>query len=138
MKAALFIAGLWATAATADVVVAARNLAPGEILQESDALLIRGEVPGAFDTVPAVVGREARVALYAGRAILKSQLDTAATVERNQIIEIVYTATGLRMQTEGRALGRGAAGDRIRVMNLSSKASFFGTIQDDGSVRVSN
>lgn len=41
------------------------------------------------------------------------------------------------MTTEGRAFGRGFEGQRIRVMNLASKTSIFGTIQQDGSVRVS-
>ena len=120
----------------ADMAVATRNIRPGEVLRDSDVMVIRGEASGGFDDKDALVGLEARVALYAGRAILNAEVGRAATVERNQIIELVYANGPLSMTTEGRALGRGAEGQRIRVMNLTSKTSIFGTIQHDGSVRV--
>ncbi len=120
----------------ADIAIVTRNIRPGEVLRESDVMVIRGDAEDGFDDKSAVVGLEARVALYAGRAILNSDVGRAATVERNQIIELVYANGPLSMTTEGRALGRGAEGQRIRVMNLTSKTSIFGTIQHDGSVRV--
>ncbi|MEM9126779.1 MAG: flagella basal body P-ring formation protein FlgA, partial [Pseudomonadota bacterium] len=42
----------------------------------------------------------------------------------------------LSITTEGRALGRGAAGDRIRVMNLSSRTTVTGLIRPDGQIEV--
>ncbi len=120
----------------ADIAIVTRNIRPGEVLRESDVMVIRGDAEDGFDDKSAVVGLEARVALYAGRAILNSDVGRAATVERYQIIELVYANGPLSMTTEGRALGRGAEGQRIRVMNLTSKTSIFGTIQHDGSVRV--
>lgn len=122
----------------ADIAIAARNIRPGEVLGEADVMVIRGEAEGAFNSLAPIVGSEAKVALYAGRIILMSQIAEAASVERNQIVEISFSSNGLSMTTEGRALGRGSAGQRIRVMNLASKTSIFGTIQNDGSVRVSN
>lgn len=123
--------------AFAEVVVAARNIRPGEVLSGSDILKIRGQAAGGFEDEAAVIGTEAKVALYAGRAILAAQIGPAASIERNQIVELVFTAHGLSMTTEGRALGRGSEGQRIRVMNLASKASLFGTIQRDGTIKVS-
>lgn len=128
---------IWAGPACAEIVIAARNIAPEDVLEEADILQVRGEAVGAFETADQVIGRAAKVALYAGRAILRSQITTAALIERNQIVELVYLGNGLSMITEGRALGRGGIGQRIRVMNLASKASFFGTVQSDGTVRIS-
>ncbi len=121
----------------ADIAIASRNIRPGEVLDTTDVMMVRGEADGAFNSAAPIVGSEAKVALYAGRVILTSQIAPAASVERNQIIEITFASNGLSMTTEGRALGRGSVGQRIRVMNLASKTSIFGTIQSDGSVRVS-
>jgi flagella basal body P-ring formation protein FlgA len=104
---------------SAEVAIAARNIRPGEVMSVTDVMVIRGEASGA------------------GRVILTSQIVPAASVQRNQIVEIRFSSNGLSMSTDGRALGRGSAGQRIRVMNLASKTSIFGTIQSDGSVRVS-
>lgn len=121
----------------AEIAIASRNIQPGEVLGPNDVMVIRGEALGAFENATQIVGSEAKVALYAGRAILAAQIAPAASVERNQIIEINFSSNGLSMTTEGRALGRGSVGQRIRVMNLASKTSIFGTIQNDGSVHVS-
>ena len=123
--------------ALADIAIATRNIRPGDVLQKSDIMVIRGSEIGAFDTAAPLIGTEAKVALYAGRAILNNQIEPAALVERNQTIEINFASNGLSMTTEARALGRGSVGERIRVMNLTSKTSIFGTIQQDGTVRVS-
>jgi flagella basal body P-ring formation protein FlgA len=120
----------------AEMAIATRNIRPGDVLEASDVIVVRGEAQNAYSDASQLVGLEARVALYAGRTILNTQVGRAASVERNQIIEIVFTSAGLSMTTEGRALGRGAEGQRIRVMNLASKATIFGIIQRDGSVRV--
>ena len=135
---AILIALLAAGAAAADTVIAARNLRPGSILLASDVVQVSGEVPGSYGQIEAVVGLEAKVAIYAGRPILSEHLGLPATVERNQLVEIVYEGSGLTIRTEGRALGRGSEGQRIRVMNLASKTSLFGTVQSNGTIRVSH
>jgi flagella basal body P-ring formation protein FlgA len=42
----------------------------------------------------------------------------------------------LRIAADGRALGRGAAGAHIRVMNLASRNTVGGEVQPDGTVHV--
>ena len=84
-----------------------------------------------------MIGRESRVAIYPGQPVLKVQLTEPALVERNQLVDLVYDHAGLRITTEGRAMSRGREGDRIRVMNLSSRNLLFGTIGADGRVDVS-
>ena len=128
---------LFTAPAFSDIAIVTRNIRPGEVLQATDVLMVRGEALDAYNSVEKIVGTEAKVALFAGRAILKGQLAAAASVQRNQIVELIFELNGLSMTTEGRALGRGSVGQRIRVMNLASKTSIFGTIEDNGSVRVS-
>ncbi|ETX29689.1 flagellar basal body P-ring formation chaperone FlgA [Roseivivax isoporae] len=120
----------------ADVVTPTRTIRAAEIVAADAVALAAGSHPDAAATLGEVIGREARVALFPGRPVLLSQLQRPALVERNALVPLVFEAGGLRITAEGRALGRGAAGERIRVMNLSSKASVFGTVREDGSVEV--
>lgn len=125
-----------AGAAASDTVVAARNIRPGNVLLPSDLTVVDGHVPGGFSQTDPLVGMESKVTLYVGRPILSEHIGEPAVVERNQHVILVYESAGLSIQTEGRALGRGSEGDRIRVMNLDSKSSLFGVVLPDGSVRV--
>lgn len=127
---------LLAAPLSAEMAIATRNIRPGDVLRESDVMLVRGDASDGFSEKTQVVGLEAKVALYAGRTITRTQVGRAASVERNQIIELIYESAGLSMSTEGRALARGAEGQRIRVMNLASKTSIFGTVQQNGTVLV--
>ncbi|RBI84627.1 flagella basal body P-ring formation protein FlgA [Rhodosalinus halophilus] len=137
MRAGLVaLAALAAAPAAAETLVATRLIRAQEVIGPGDVTLSSGEVPGALTDPAAAVGREARVALYPGRPVMRGQTAPPALVERNQIVTVVYAQGGLRLTAEARALGRAAAGERVRVMNLSSRLSVTGTVAEDGSVRV--
>jgi len=59
-------------------------------------------------------------------------------VERKALVRLPYTTPFISIQADGRALDRGAPGDRIRVMNLSSRSTVSGTVMPNGSVEVSD
>lgn len=124
------------TAALADSLVATRVIRPQEVLAAEAVTLVAAAIPGALTAPDAAVGQEARVAIYPGRPIRPEDLGPAASVDRNQIVPLVYRRGGLAIVTEGRALDRGGPGDRIEVMNLSSKTKVTGRIGPDGSVDV--
>jgi flagella basal body P-ring formation protein FlgA len=137
MRAGLVaLAALAAAPAAAETLVATRLIRAQEVIGPGDVTLSSGEVPGALTDPAAAVGREARVAIYPGRPVMRGQTAPPALVERNQIVTVVYAQGGLRLTAEARALGRAAAGERVRVMNLSSRLSVTGTVAEDGSVRV--
>lgn len=120
----------------ADTVVATRTIRANAIIQAGDVKVADVALESGFSHAQDVVGQEARVALYAGRPIMIDQIGPPALVTRNQIVRLQYASSSLRIVTEGRALERGAIGDRIRVMNLGSRATVFGQILEDGSIRV--
>lgn len=122
--------------AQADSLVATRTIPAQSVLAETDMTLVAAEIAGALASVPEAVGLEARVTLYAGRPIHAGDLGPPAIIDRNQIVTLAYTAGGLAIVTEGRALARGGAGDVIRVMNLASRATVTGRIMADGMVQV--
>ncbi|WP_299204183.1 flagellar basal body P-ring formation chaperone FlgA [uncultured Tateyamaria sp.] len=136
MKRALVISCLIAASASADTVTPTRTLRPGTLITAADLTVRDGVQAGMFEYVSDVVGQEARTALYAGRPIPFEAIGAPAVVNRNQIVPLFFNANGLSIATEGRALERGGVGDRVRVMNLTSRSTLFGFVQEDGSVKV--
>ncbi|SDF09085.1 flagellar basal body P-ring formation chaperone FlgA [Sulfitobacter delicatus] len=122
--------------AAAETVTATRTIRANAIITETDVTLFNAAVPNGYQRIVDVVGQEARVVLYPGRPILVDDIGPPALVTRNQIVQVHFRANGVEITTEGRALERGAIGDRLRLMNLSSRATLFGQVQGDGSILV--
>ena len=137
MRAGLLILALAAAMpARADRVEPVRVIRPQEIIAPEDVILREGPrtVGAALD---AVIGREARVALYPGRPIRAGDIGAPAVVERNQMVPLIYVRGALRIEAEGRALARAGAGEYVRVMNLSSRATVTGRVTASGRIEVS-
>ena len=136
MIRALLMSVLICSPAWAETVIAARTIPAKALIGPGDVLLNDSTVPGAISDPAMIIGMEARVALYAGRPILSGDVGFPAVVERNQIINLFYQNNGLVISTDARALGRAGPGDRVRVMNLSSRSTVTATIGADGSAYV--
>lgn len=127
---------LAASQVAAETVVPSRTIRANAVIEESDLKFADMATENAFTRMADVVGQEARVVLYAGRPIRLDDIGPPAVVARNQIVQLFFSSDALSIVTEGRALERGAVGDRIRVMNLGSRTVIFGQVLDDGSIRV--
>jgi flagella basal body P-ring formation protein FlgA len=122
--------------AAADIVVATRTIAARSVIAEGDLGFDDRVVPGAVTDPGLLIGMEARVAIYPGRPIAPGDVGPPATVERNQIVTLIYSGTGLTITTEGRALDRAGPGDAIQVMNLASRTTVTAVIGLDGAAHV--
>ena len=122
--------------ALADTVVATRTIRPQSILTAQDLAVQPSAIPGGFARPEALIGQETRVVLYAGRPVLSEDVGPPALVDRNQIVTLAFARGGLNIRTEGRALARAGVGERVRVMNLSSRATLTGRVSADGTVVV--
>ncbi len=127
---------LFAFPAQAETVVPSRTIRAFAIISEADVTVVADTNANSYSSLNDVIGQEARVVLYPGRPILLADIGPPAIVTRNQLIRIKFLGTGLTIITEGRALERGAVGDMVRVMNLSSRTTLFGKVQDDGTIQV--
>lgn len=132
----LFAVLCLASTAHADVLTPVRAIRPHEVISASDLKLMPGDMAGMVSEPAEIVGQEARVALYPGRPIRRRDIGAPALVERNQLVALIFEKGGLRIAAEGRALARGAEGERLRLMNLSSRTTVTGTVQRDGTVVV--
>lgn len=123
--------------AAADIIVAARTIRPQSVIARSDLAIQPGEAAGTTGSPADLIGKEARVAIYAGRPVRPSDVGPPAVIERNQIVPILFKRGGLSITTEGRALDRAGVGEVVRVMNLSSRTTVSGHVLKDGRVEVS-
>lgn len=134
--ACLTAAALCAPPAWADYLIPLRTIRAKEIVNTEDLALKKGDILGALSDPAEVAGMEARVALYAGRPLRPGDIGPPAIIERNDLVTLIFRQGVLTIAAEGRALGRGAAGEAVRVMNLSSRTTVTGRIKQDGSVEV--
>jgi flagella basal body P-ring formation protein FlgA len=137
MKRLALMMMLMAGSAAAETVVAMATIRPQQLITAQDVRVDAAQVQGAYNSMEEVIGKEARVAIYPGRAIMRGHIGEPALIDRNQYVELVFNQGGLRIIAEGRALARGSVGERIRVQNTSSRTVLFGTVAPNGSVVVS-
>ncbi|MCR8549510.1 flagellar basal body P-ring formation protein FlgA [Salipiger sp. P9] len=139
MRWLALLLGLYgALPALAETVVVTKTIRAQDIVTADAVRLDPAPIPGAYAALGDVIGQEARITLYPGRPVMLGAVGEPALIDRNQIVELVFVRGGLRIVTEGRALARGSAGERIRVMNMASRSTLFGTVTGDGTVTVSN
>jgi flagella basal body P-ring formation protein FlgA len=138
MMRGLLISLLLVTAswASAEVTVPVRTIRVKEIIRGEDLILKSQDIKGTILQPQDIIGKEARVTLYAGRPIRPGDIGPPAIVGRNDMVNLVFSTGSLNIVTEGRALGRGAVGDTIRAMNLGSRIAVTGIILADGSIEV--
>ncbi|MDO5528328.1 MAG: flagellar basal body P-ring formation chaperone FlgA [Paracoccus sp. (in: a-proteobacteria)] len=134
MRALILAAALAApVCASADSIVAAVHLRAGTVIAP-EHLAYADDIAGAISEPGDALGLETRIAIYQGRAIRLEDLRSPTLVERNQIVQLRFQTGGLSITTEARSLGRGSAGETVRVMNISSRTTISAMIQPDGTL----
>lgn len=113
-----------------------RVIRSGSVIASGDVLAAADPVQGALTLPGDAIGLEATRTLFPGRAIMPGDLRSPSLVRRNDLVQLRYALDSLIIVTEGRALARGARGDRIAVMNLSSRATVHGLVTAAGTVEV--
>lgn len=129
---ALLPAGAWAGG-----LGAAHTLPAGSVITAGDLRVIDTDRPGLTDP-SAAIGMQTRITIYEGRPLHANMLQAPRLVDRNQIVRLSFLRGGLRIDTEGRAMDDGAAGEMIRVMNIGSRSTVTAQVMPDGSLAVIN
>jgi flagella basal body P-ring formation protein FlgA len=147
-----FLAFAWIGASIAEPSIAgdghlypvpAVTIYPGDTIKESwltereisaESLAVRGAV---LDSRQAIIGKMARRTLLPGMPIFANSVTDPRAVTNGARVKIIFEEGGLSIVTYGSALQAGGVGDVVSVRNLDSGLTVSGTIQPDGSVRVS-
>ncbi len=134
LYACVFIA--LAVSARAEIVQPNRIIKAQDIISAADLTLVAGDNPMVLADPQDAIGMEARVTLYAGRPIRLQDIAEPAVVDRNQMVEMIYSRGALSISAEGRSLDRAALGETIRVMNSSSRITVSARVTAPGQVKV--
>lgn len=117
-------------------VIAERTIRPGAVIAPADVRLGPYDAERALSAREEAVGMVARRLLLAGRPLMEGDVGPPSIIRRNSHVALVFQRGALTIRAEGRALSDGAAGERVRVMNLASRQTVTGTVAADGSVTV--
>lgn len=114
--------------AAVEQVTANRPLQRGAVIRE-------GDVTGPYATED-YVGQELIRSVRAGAVMTPRHVRTPLQVERNDTVTLIFRRGSLTMETTGRSLDEGSEGDRISVMNTTSRKRVTGRIIGPGLVEV--
>lgn len=129
-------AALGASDAAAAGVATTRAIPGGAVIGPADVIATEATTPGGVVSVEDAIGQEARITIYPGAPLLEAHLRPPALVERNALVDMTFSRGVLSIRSSGRALDRGALGERVRVMNLESRSIVSGVVVAPGSVSV--
>jgi flagella basal body P-ring formation protein FlgA len=122
------------------VIVLKHNMRAGEAIT-ADALSVQtretATLAYGYISDPAqAIGKVMRRPLGAGSPVTPDAIGAPFSVRRGQSVSLICSAGAIEVRSEGRALGDGGTGDRVKVENANSKRVVEGTVQEDGSVRI--
>jgi len=125
---------------TVEVVTLARPIPRGESIRESDIVLERlprAEVQtDALSKSELVVNQAARRALRSGQTLRAADLMKPQIVSRDDGVTIIFRTKSITLTLRGKAMGNGAEGEMISVLNPTSKRIVQATITAPGVVTV--
>ena len=125
---------------TVELPVATRRLAAGAVIGPDDMHVARVRtslVHGEMVWRPSdAVGLQLRHPVAAGQALAVIELTRPSLVQRGASVLMVLESPGIALTAQGQALEAGAVGERIRVLNPSSRAVVEAEVTGANSVRV--
>jgi len=122
------------------VLVTTRSLARGEEIGAEDVeereILMEGGKLDLPQRSQEVVGRKVRRSLGEGQIVRFEVLEERFTVEKGELVDLIFEDERLLIRTRGKALERGRTGDMVRVKNASSGREVVGRVVATRTVSV--
>ena len=125
-----------ASVAQAAEVTAVNTLMRGTVISPRDIQVIAGYNENADAISAAYIGMQTNRTVYAGQALTIASLEPPVLVKRNAVVTMTYKVGALSITTYGRALGEGAEGDIIDVMNVDSRMKIKAVVTGPDMVKV--
>ncbi len=124
-----------------EVAAPVRGIERGAVMAEGDVTTMRiPRLQLSTDIIvdrAGLIGMAARRSLAPDRPVRRADIERPKLVERNAIVSIVYRVHGLVLRASGRALGEGALGESVPVLNTQSKRTIYAEVAGPGEVTVS-
>ena len=126
-------------AVQAEYVAAAVPLAQGQAIEESQLVLLKGDIAampnGVVTDIAQAVGRSATVSLPSGAPLRLDNLRSKPVVQQGQQVRVVSTGAGFQVSTEARAIGNAVEGQMVQVRTQAG-AIVSGVAKAGGLVEV--
>ncbi len=122
------------------ILVSARPIMAGQVLSQDDLVVTkrpRDQLSAdAIRSMSDAIGLVATRPLPTGATIDRSALRAPSLVVRGSVVMLRLIGGGLSLSAGGLAADTGALGDRVRVVNPSSKAVLVGTVSGRATVTI--
>ena len=126
--------------ALADVVVAARSLERGMVVEKGDVVLQKRDMATVqartCRNLDEAIGKRVRVGTRANSTLRSDYLERLPVVKSGQLVMIVAENDRFRITATGRARGNGAEGETVVVQNLNAQKDIPAVVVDANTVRV--
>ncbi|MBP6188272.1 MAG: flagellar basal body P-ring formation protein FlgA [Azonexus sp.] len=126
-------------AVAGNYVTTSRPLIAGQLIGESDLVILSGDVshlPAGVASDPSgVVGKTLRNSLGAGQTIRFDQLVAPIVIRQGQTVRVISKGSGFSVSAEGKAVNNAALGQPTQI-RMNSGQTITGTARADGSVEI--
>ncbi len=126
--------------ALADMVVTARPMERGEMVEKGDVTLQKRDLATAQGrlcrTVADAIGKRVRIGMRGNAPVRADYLEKPPLVKSGQTVTIVAENSSFRITATGKARGNGAEGDTVMVQNISALKDVPAVVVDANTVRV--
>ncbi len=116
-------AGGTAAAGNRTVLMYARSIAAGEIVQPED--LVWGKAVGAPADAPrdadAVIGKAAKRPLREGAAVAQRDIAAPQIIKKDEVVSVAFEADGIKLTLRAKAMTGAALGETFNVVNPTSR-----------------
>ena len=123
-----------------NVVVLAHSVQRNRIIRRSDVRVEKRDInrmhSGYFTDPKEVIGKKLKRSVGSGLALSPVYVESPLLVKRGQKVVLVAELSGITVKMAGKAMSNGAAGERVKVKNLSSNRVVEGLVTDSGIIRT--
>ena len=126
--------------ALADTVVTVHQIEHGTVITADDLALQKRELTQnshlGIRSIDEVAGKKARTTLRANQPVRADQIERVPLIKSGQMVTIIAENGVIKISVTGKAHSSGAAGDIIRVQNLTSLKEIPAKVIDGSTVLV--
>ncbi|MBB5446045.1 MULTISPECIES: flagellar basal body P-ring formation chaperone FlgA [unclassified Paraburkholderia] len=119
--------------------LAARAMAPGEVLTAADLVAREGDLTGlpqAIVTDPSqAVGSVSLARIAGGMPLRRDMLKSASAVVFGQTVRVIAAGDGFSISSEGSAMNNASPGQQVRVKTANGQI-ISGIVKDGGTVEI--
>lgn len=124
----------------ADVVVARNSLRRHQVVEEKDVQVVNKNItplPGDVATdLQDVLGKRMTLSVNSQEVLRKSMVEAPPLVKKGDRVTLLVENPSFRITGVGEVKEDGRKGDRVRVVNISSKKEVYGRVLDNHTVQV--